>query len=324
MEAHDFELFRGPGRDIAPGPPGCLQSSITVSVRARRRMKPEPGAELAGGPALGFLKIAVDGGLLWQRKTFAESGADALPLPVEPEGFRVDPRTESGIGRDRIGGWQGRMLRRWKEAWRVPAFRREFPLTLLGVVVVLLAFSRFVHWVEGREGPVLRDPILSLLPPRDLTWPIFAMFYGSMVLAVPGLATRPMRLLRALQGYALMLLLRTLAMFVAPLDPPPGMIPLVDPVVRHLGPGAVLTRDLFFSGHTATLFLLFLASERGVFRVLLAALTAALAFCLLCQHVHYTVDVLSAPFFASGSYRLATLRDRRDVVAHDSRDTRLA
>jgi len=49
-------------------------------------------------------------------------------------------------------------------------------------------------------------------------------------------------------------------MYSAPLDAPERLILLNDPFVQFIGSGEALTKDLFFSGHTATLFLLFLRS----------------------------------------------------------------
>ncbi len=71
------------------------------------------------------------------------------------------------------------------------------------------------------------------------------------------------------------------------------------------GASAVLTRDLFFSGHTSTLFLISLAVPGRRARPFFLACTAAVATCVLVQHVHYTVDVLAAPFFAYGAWRAA-------------------
>ena len=104
-----------------------------------------------------------------------------------------------------------------------------------------------------------------------------------------------------------MVLLRIAAMAVTPLEAPPGMIPLHDPLVRLFGPGRLLTKDLFFSGHTSTLFLLALAVPGRRWKAFFALCAAAVAFCVLAQHVHYAIDVLAAPLFAYASFRLAVL-----------------
>jgi membrane-associated phospholipid phosphatase len=102
-----------------------------------------------------------------------------------------------------------------------------------------------------------------------------------------------------------MVILRIAAMAATPLEAPPGMIPLHDPLVRLFGPGRLLTKDLFFSGHTSTLFLLALAVPGPRWKAFFVLCTAAVAFCVLAQHVHYAVDVLAAPLFAYASFRIA-------------------
>jgi hypothetical protein len=121
------------------------------------------------------------------------------------------------------------------------------------------------------------------------------------------LAKEPRALVLALQAYVVMVVLRIAAMAVTPLEAPPGMIPLHDPLVRLFGPGKLLTKDLFFSGHTSTLFLLALAVPGPRWKAFFVLCTAAVAFCVLGQHVHYTIDVLAAPVFAYASFRLAVL-----------------
>ncbi|HVO50189.1 MAG TPA: phosphatase PAP2-related protein [Thermoanaerobaculia bacterium] len=143
--------------------------------------------------------------------------------------------------------------------------------------------------------------------PRDLTWPTFSLIYLGLVLGVARLAKEPRALVLALEAYVVMAALRIAAMAVTPLEAPPGMIPLHDPLVRLFGPARLLTKDLFFSGHTSTLFLLALAVPGPRCKAFFFASTAAVAFCVLAQHVHYAIDVLAAPFFAYASFRLAVL-----------------
>src|SRR5262249_9091955 len=139
----------------------------------------------------------------------------------------------------------------------------------------------------------------------DVTWVTFALVYAGILTGFAVLIHHPRRLLLGLQAYVIMVLLRMAVMGVTPLEAPPGMVPLEDPLVQVLGTGQVLTRDLFFSGHTSTLFLIALMAPGRKSRTFFLICTAAIAVCVLWQHVHYTVDVLAAPPFAFLSLAIA-------------------
>jgi hypothetical protein len=200
--------------------------------------------------------------------------------------------------------------RAWREAWSDRSFRLRLLLAAPALVAALAALARFLEWNEARPGAVLADPVLALLPPRDLTWLTFSLVYVGLAVGVARLAKEPRALVAALQAYALMVLFRIAAMWATPLEAPPGMLELHDPLVRLFGPSKLLTKDLFFSGHTSTLVLLALAVPGRAWRTFFLASAAAVGICVLVQHVHYTVDVLAAPFFAYASVRLATALDR--------------
>ena len=189
-----------------------------------------------------------------------------------------------------------------RAAWR--GHGRAFAFSIPPLVIVLVLFSLFVGWVEERPGVVLDDPILKMLPVVDLTWPVFAIIYGGIVAAVATMARHPAEIILMLRAYTIMVAIRIAAMYLAPFDPPAGMITLIDPVAG-LGPGGALTRDLFFSGHTATMFLLALCAPGRTMRWVFLSLTILLALFLLLQHVHYAIDVVAAPFFAYGGYRIS-------------------
>jgi PAP2 superfamily C-terminal len=193
----------------------------------------------------------------------------------------------------------------WVEAWRDRRFRIRLVLTVPALVAALALLARFLNFAEARPGGVLPDPVLALFPPRDVTWLIFSLIYAGIFFGVARLLTDPRRLAVALQAYVVMVLFRIAAMAVTPLEAPPGMIPLHDPLVRLFGPEQLLTKDLFFSGHTSTLFLLACAVPGRRSRALFLFCTAVVAVCVLWQHVHYTIDVLAAPLFAYASFRLA-------------------
>lgn len=201
----------------------------------------------------------------------------------------------------------------WKPALLERRFRVEFPVTVVCLLLILGVFSRFLDYVESRPGAVLQDPLLSLFQPHDVTWITFSLIYLALAIAIVYLSGQPRQLLLAMQCYGILVLFRMAAMYSIPLEPPPTLIPLKDPLVElFAGKGHVLTKDLFFSGHTSTMFLLSLTANKAWLRGVFLVCTLLVGTCVLVQHVHYTVDVVVAPFFCYASYRIA-LFIQRDI-----------
>jgi membrane-associated phospholipid phosphatase len=185
----------------------------------------------------------------------------------------------------------------WIEALSDKKYRLQAVLTVIVLAGVLWSLTNFLNFIENRQGIILADPLLSHFKPLNLTWLIFGLIYLSLITALFELAKYPGRLMFILQAYSLLVVIRMAAMYIIPLNPPPDMIPLNDPFVEYFGTGRLLTKDLFFSGHTATLFLLFLTVQSKKLKILFLTCTIALGLSVLLQHVHYSIDVLAAPFF---------------------------
>ncbi|PIQ38306.1 MAG: hypothetical protein COW59_02440 [Lysobacterales bacterium CG17_big_fil_post_rev_8_21_14_2_50_64_11] len=200
-----------------------------------------------------------------------------LPLPTQPS-----PHTRRAA---------------WTSYLAASGSRYEIVGSVALLVIVMAVFAQFLGFVEARPGATLDDPILQHLARIDLTWVIFPLIYGSVIAAIVLLSAHPKRLVFALQLYALVVASRMLAMYLLPLDPPAQMILLRDPVVELFATGDAPTRDLFFSGHTATMFMLYLTAESRTARKVFLLLSFVIAAALLLQHVHYTVDVLAAFVF---------------------------
>ena len=192
----------------------------------------------------------------------------------------------------------------WKVFLELKRNRIELVITLLLLAVVLASLANFLNFVEARHGVVLPDPILNLFNPIDLTWLIFALIYISLVVAIVTLIKNPKQLIFAIQLYTLMVTVRIVAMYLLPLEPPAKIIVLNDPFIEFLGTGQTLTKDLFFSGHTATLFVLFLVSEKKIIKIVFLISTIVVAISVLLQHVHYTIDVFAAVFITYACYKL--------------------
>ena len=184
-------------------------------------------------------------------------------------------------------------------------FRLHFVVSITALVATLGFFARFLAWVEQRAGATLPDPILQFVSPRDFTWLTFGLIYVAVVVAIITLSVLPKALLLAIQSYTVMVWARAAMMYLVPLEPPEGLIVLQDPLVQLVGDGNAPTKDLFFSGHTSTMFLFFLVSFQKKLKMLFLACTVLVATFVVWQHVHYVIDVAVAPFVAYASYRFA-------------------
>ena len=200
----------------------------------------------------------------------------------------------------------------WKEFYK--SRKTEIILTVVFLIIILIIFSNFLQFIEGREGVSLPDPILNLFNPIDLTWLTFGLIYASLIIAIINFLKEPDKLLLALQSYTLMVVFRLIAMYVTPFNAPEKLLLLDDPFVQFFGSGQILTKDLFFSGHTATLFLLFLIADKKSLKIFFLICTLVVAAAVILQHVHYTIDVITAPFFAYTSYRIVIIINENITV----------
>jgi membrane-associated phospholipid phosphatase len=193
----------------------------------------------------------------------------------------------------------------WKQSLNDKRFRYTFLIQLSFLVILLVLFANFLNFVEARKGFSFDDPLLVYFQPIDLTWLTFALIYITLFTSVYILSKHPIKLLIGIMAYCIMISFRIIAMFLLPLEPPAEMIPLADPLVEILGTGQLLTKDLFFSGHTATMFLFALVVPKLKQKIIIFSLTAVVGISVILQHVHYTIDVFVAPFFAYVGYKAA-------------------
>jgi hypothetical protein len=97
---------------------------------------------------------------------------------------------------------------------------------------------------------------------------------------------------------------RVTCIALVPLSPPIGFIPLTDPLSGAFYGEANITKDLFFSGHTATLMTIFLCLRGKIDRLIGLLAVVTIAILLLIQHIHYTIDILAAPVIVYLVYSL--------------------
>jgi PAP2 superfamily C-terminal len=195
----------------------------------------------------------------------------------------------------------------WQNAWFTPWFRHRLMVGMTILVIILALLPSFYHVIQRRQGWVLNDAILSALPPHNVSTILFIVMWTFTAYCVFRAAQTPAMFLAYLWSFIFMTAFRCLTIKLVPLDPPPGLIGLIDPVSNFFyGSEGFVTKDLFFSGHTSSMFLLYLTVPGKTDKKLALGITAIVAFLLLVQHVHYTLDILGGIVFCWLSYTIAT------------------
>jgi len=194
---------------------------------------------------------------------------------------------------------------KWAEEWKLPAFRKKFFALLVSLTLVLVINPFFFDHIQHRHGIELNDWVLNFIPGFDVSLPILLISWGVVVLAIVRSVQDPHFLILFGWTYILLAISRIITIILVPLDQPRGLVNMHDPILNIFYGGQPITKDLFYSGHTAITFLTYLCFRGKYDKPFALFCTIAMAILLLVQHVHYTIDVVSAPFFTYLLYLLS-------------------
>lgn len=196
----------------------------------------------------------------------------------------------------------------WQKAWQIPAFRLHAIAAVLAGILLAFSAPRFLGFIQTVPGTPLQDVLLNHIPPHDMSWYIFILLYSLIVLVVIQLALQPLLLIKGLQAYILLNIMRGCCIYLFPLEPDQHIIPLVDPIIDHFFyQKIIITKDLFFSGHVSAMTLLCLISPSAFMKKTAAVFTTLVAVFILIQHVHYTIDIIAAPLAAWLAHYIVSL-----------------
>jgi len=185
----------------------------------------------------------------------------------------------------------------WREAWSSRLFRRKLIVGWVLYLSVLMYLPHFFAMIQMKQGVLLDDVLLAFLPSVNMSPVIFGFIYITVIYTIYKSAKSPYLFLLYLWSTLLISLSRLLTNNFIPLEPPVGLVSLVDPILLPFyGPNGI-TKDLFYSGHTASVFLTFLVLRGKREKLVALIATIVVAISLLLQHIHYTIDVVAAPFF---------------------------
>lgn len=194
-----------------------------------------------------------------------------------------------------FAGFMHSILTRWKEAFNERRFMAWMTIVLLYLTVLLLFLSYFLPYIDHRPGRQLRNLWIEYLPAYDLSAAIFALIYISMAVTLVYTLNKPKLFLRWLAAMGIMYSIRCITLYFVPLEPPAGYIPLADPLVQWLARDQEIAgKDLFFSGHTAFLFICILVVRKRYLEIGLCVALIAVVVMLVFQHAHYFMDLAAA------------------------------
>lgn len=194
---------------------------------------------------------------------------------------------------------------RWETAWQEPFFKQKFLVGMSIFISLMPIFPLFFQFIQKRPGYSQQDILLKAIPAIDASLPIFVILWFMAFLLIYRALQNPAIYMKFLYGFIVLNLARFITITLVPGNPPDGLIPITDPLSNYFYGDNFITKDLFFSGHTATQLLIFLCLEKKSDRRLALLSTVLMGILVLVQHVHYTIDVVSAPFFTYGCYYIS-------------------
>ena len=180
--------------------------------------------------------------------------------------------------------------------WQSSDYRKKLIIGLILISFILLSLPFFFQAIEKRNGISFNDYLLSWLPAYDLSIYIFTVIWSMTLLTFSRFKQDPNIFLTFLWGFILINLSRFVSIGLIPLNAPADLIPIHDPISNHFYGPKFITKDLFFSGHTAAMFLMFLCLKKRTDKILALLATIIIGIAVLIQHVHYTIDVIMEPF----------------------------
>ncbi|MDP2665751.1 MAG: phosphatase PAP2-related protein, partial [bacterium] len=188
---------------------------------------------------------------------------------------------------------------------------------MLGFAYVFEHFANIYAFAysERPTSSYVGDLFLDNLPAVDLNLIIIEGAFLSIILGTLYLLSKPRHILFALKALALFIIVRALFISLTHV----GVYP------THIAPGLGFFANIysylnfqlgfFFSGHTGLPFLMALVFwDNRTARIVFLSMSLVFGVAVLLAHIHYSIDVLAAPFMAYGIFGIAKRLFPRDYA----------
>lgn len=200
-------------------------------------------------------------------------------------------------------------LNAWSASLSTPGYTQN--LVLAAVFFVLIMYLEILggSYIKKVTAPALDDVILDRLPVVDVNF-LFVETMG-VLMTVFGLYqfAHPATVPYVLATLGLFTLIRRIFLIVTPLGAPKNIL-----ATYGFKPHRKLAHkifqghnDYFFSGHTGLPFLFFLLTPWPPLAITFLVGSIIMGIAVLLMHVHYTIDVLAAPFIVYSIFVLSQI-----------------
>ena len=190
-------------------------------------------------------------------------------------------------------------------------FTREHVRSLVNALILLALAVVFQYYASAYVNRVpsnsVADLFLSILPVVNLNLIIVEGALCAIGISILLILAKPEYVLFTLKAAAIFIATRAVFISVTHIGIYPGGVnPDPTGIFDRTYTGLGLEAGFFFSGHTGLPFLMALITWKEKFwRYVYLILSVVFGVAVLFAHVHYTIDVLAAPYMAYGIFKMS-------------------
>jgi hypothetical protein len=187
---------------------------------------------------------------------------------------------------------------------------REHVRSLVNALILLALATVFQYYasayVDRTPGNPAVDLFLSILPVVNLNFLIVEGALAAIALSVILVLAKPQYLLFTLKAGAIFIATRAMFIAVTHIGIYPGQINPDVGFFDRIYTGLGLEAGFFFSGHTGLpLLMALILWNKKFWRYAYIILSIVFGVAVLFAHIHYTMDVLAAPYMTYGIFKMS-------------------
>jgi len=187
---------------------------------------------------------------------------------------------------------------------------REHVRSLVNALILLALATVFQYYasayVDRTPGNPAVDLFLSILPVVNLNFLIVEGALAAIALSVILVLAKPQYLLFTLKAGAIFIATRAMFIAVTHIGIYPGQINPDVGFFDRIYTGLGLEAGFFFSGHTGLpLLMALILWNKKFWRYAYIILSVVFGIAVLFAHIHYTMDVLAAPYMTYGIFKMS-------------------